>query len=212
MTSVVSSVTALHSSLVRNHEKSPVTTLWTELFKPSDHFSLTLRKERNGKCNVLKRVVPHTQKDHSSVINLSSAGLESCNIYFLSLLLSLSIASNGTAAIWKKTQIYYSSIWHSYLYLMAKVLFNEWGDRNRGSIIVLSTYEYFFSRVIPTLHFCALWTHVSIFHFDRMNFQVDTRQNRKNGEKENLYAIIPHLFALILIHCSLNTVPERLDS
>lgn len=187
MTSVVSSVTALHSSLVRNHEKSPVTTLWTELFKPSDHFSLTLRKERNGKCNVLKRVVPHTQKDHSSVINLSSAGLESCNIYFLSLLLSLSIASNGTAPISKKTQIYYSSIWHSYLYLMAKVLFNEWGDRNRGSVLLFCLHMNNFFLVLFQHCTFVLCEHMSRYSTSTAWISKLTQERTEKMVKKKIY-------------------------
>lgn len=169
----------------------PTTTLYSRCLSLA--LSLSPSGESTGKCNVLERAIPQS-RDHSSVINLSSAGLDSWYIYFVFILFFFQATPvNGNDS---KRKIYYSSIWHSYSYLMAKVLFDEWGDRDRSSIIV---YVYIWIHII----FCCYSRIVLCEHMSRY-IQLQPRWQQKRIEKiENkiwkrkfIYAIISYYLLL----------------
>lgn len=129
------------------------------------------------------------------VINLSSAGQD------LYLFCS---HSNGTAEAIRKrkkpTEIYYSSIWHSYLYLIANALFDA---RWSWPVLLLFCLHRFLLFHQHSIRFMvnAYWTHVSIYTDPAIAFmhlwiwyERGRRPNKKNVYmKENLYAIIRHI-------------------
>lgn len=91
------------------------------------------------------------------VINLSSAGQD--------LYLFCSHSNGTTEAIRKRkkpTKIYYSSIWHSYLYLIANALFDA---RWSWPVLLLFCLHRFLLFHQHSIRFMvnAYWTHVSIY-------------------------------------------------
>lgn len=157
------SVLAL-SSCHHNHEKSTVTTLWTELKQ-----RLLDPSHVNGMAKVqcTENVRCLSKKDHSSVINLSSAGLDSWGFIYFSFIassffssLSLSFLSSHctqwTTTIDKETNLLF--IDSAFI-----LIFNGHGILLNGKVIVTKLLFCLLICVILTLHYVAFWTHVSIY-------------------------------------------------